>query len=394
MSDPIPRPEPVPQTTVSVYVGPSLESIRAIAATYFNVKDAFLDPYGVPTVLLAAEPVKQKFETLLRQIAGQNLVAAIRGHGDTLTLKFFQKPQMGPPRKWINLVLFIATLGTVLLTGLAVWGIFSDIIDPAANSLIKAGEFAGGLLAIIGLHEFGHKASTRYHGLDATLPYFIPGPPLVAFGTIGTFGAVISLREPPHNRDQLFDLGLSGPLVGFIVMIAVVIMGILSGLPLNNAQIDALTTRGLLTTDSWPTQPLIFYLLGNLQGILRPGFGDTVIYSQLFFAARIGALLTFLNLIPAWQLDGGHIWRATFGAEGHRMATTIAIFALFVPVFLGYSGFIGFAIILLIFMSLSRRGVSGVEPLDDVSAISNWRKIMFITGLVALFLSFSISPFG
>jgi len=76
------------------------------------------------------------------------------------------------------------------------------------------------------------------------------------------------------------------------------------------------------------------------------------------------------------------------------MATTIAIFALFVPVFLGYSGFVGFAIILLIFMSLSRRGVSGVEPLDDVSAISNWRKIMFITGLVALFLSFSISPLG
>ncbi len=394
MSDPIPRPEPVPQTTVSVYVGPSLESIRAIAATYFKVKDAFLDPYGVPTVLVAAEPVKQKFEALLKQIASQNLVAAIRGHGDTLTLKFFQKPKMGLPRKWINLVLFIATLGTVLLTGLAIWGIFSDIIDPAANPLIRAGEFAGGLLAIIGLHEFGHKASTRYHGLDATLPYFIPGPPLVEFGTIGTFGAVISLREPPHNRDQLFDLGLSGPLVGFIVMIAVLIMGILSGSPLNNAQIDALTTRGLLTADSWPTQPLIFYLLGNLQGILRPGLGDTVIYSQLFFAARIGALLTFLNLIPAWQLDGGHIWRATFGAEGHRMATMIAIFALFVPVLLGYSGFVGFAIILLIFMSLSRRGVSGVEPLDDVSAISNWRKIMFITGLVALFLSFSISPFG
>ncbi len=134
MSDPIPRPEPVPQTTVSVYVGPSLESIRAIAATYFSVKDAFLDPYGVPTVLVAAEPVKQKFSALIRQIAGQNLVAAIRGHGDTLTLKFFQKPQMGPPRKWINVVLFLASLGTVFFAGFILWNALGDIIAPSASN--------------------------------------------------------------------------------------------------------------------------------------------------------------------------------------------------------------------------------------------------------------------
>ncbi len=390
MSDQTPRPETVPQTTVSVYVGPSLESIRAIAASHFNVKDAFLDPYGVPTILVATEPIKKKFAAMLSELAGQNLVAAIRGHGETLTLKFFQKPKIGPARKWINLVLFTATLGTVLLAGLLIWQIFSDIVAPSANEFGKAGEFAVGLMAIIGLHEFGHQAATRYHGLDATLPYFIPGPP--PFVPFGTFGAVISLREPPHNRDQLFDLGLSGPLVGFVVMIGVVVTGILAGLPLNNSQVAELTNRGLLSYDSWPVQPMILYLLGNLQGFLRPGLADTVIYSQLFFAARIGALLTFLNLIPAWQLDGGHIWRATFGAEGHRVATMLGIFALFVPALLGYTGYIGFALLLLIFMSFSRRGLAGVEPLDDVSPISNWRKIMFIAGLAALFLTFSLAP--
>ena len=368
-----------------------MESIRAIAGSHFNVKDAFLDPYGVPTVLIAAEPIKKKFAALLNELASQNLVAAIRGHGDTLTLKFFQKPQIGPPRKFINVILFVATVGTVLLAGLLIWQIFSDIVAPNANPFGKAGEFAVGLLAIIGLHEFGHQAATRYHGLDATLPYFIPGPP--PFVPFGTFGAVISLREPPHNRDQLFDLGLSGPLVGFVVMIAVVIAGILGGLPLTNGQIADLTNRGLLSYDSWPVQPMVLQLLGNLQGVLRPGLGDTVLYSQLFFAARIGALLTFLNLIPAWQLDGGHIWRATFGAEGHRIATMLGIFALFVPALLGYTGYIGFAILLLIFMSFSRRGLAGVEPLDDVSSISNSRKIMFLAGLIALFLTFSLSPF-
>ncbi len=391
MSDAPPKAEPTPQATVSVYVGPPLESVRVLAGSYFKVKDAFLDPYGVPTILVAAEPVKQKFALLLKDLAQQQLVAAIRGRGDTLTLKFFQKPQIKPARKFINLILFLATFATVFAAGFLIWRAFAEFVAPGDNSFGKAGEFAGGLLAIIGLHEFGHQAATRYHKLDATLPYFIPGPP--PFVPFGTFGAVISLREPPHNRDQLFDLGLSGPLVGFIVMIGVVITGILLGLPLTNAQVNELANRGLLSYDSWPVQPMILYLIGNLQGFLRPGFADTVLYSQLFFAARIGALLTFLNLIPAWQLDGGHIWRATFGPDGHRIATMLGIFALFVPAFLGYTGYIGFAILLLIFMSFSRRGLAGVEPLDDISPISNSRKIMFLLGLVTLFLTFSLVPF-
>jgi len=392
MSDPIPRPEPVPQTTVSVYVGPSLESIRAIAATYFNVKDAFLDPYGVPTVLVAAEPVKQKFGALIRQIAGQNLVAAIRGHGDTLTLKFFQKPQRGSPRKWINLVLLLATVTTVFFAGLLQWTELGDVVAPSANPLWEGGLFVIGLMAIIGLHEFGHQVATRYHRLDASLPYFIPGPPyLVPFGT---FGAVISLREPPHNRDQLFDLGLSGPLVGFLVMIAVIVAGILTTYPLNDAQVAELATHFPNPGDYWPVQPMIFYLLGGLVPTLRPVLLSSAgSYSQLIVAGRIGALLTFLNLIPAWQLDGGHIWRATFGAEGHRIATMLGIFVLLIPAILGFYGYIFFALLLLMFMSFSRRGVAGVEPLDDVSPISNWRKIMFLAGLVALFLTFSLSPF-
>ena len=389
MSDPMPRPETVPQTTVSVYVGPSLESIRAIAATYFKIKDAFLDPYGVPTILVAAEPVKQKFGALLRQIAGQNLVAAIRGHGDTLTLKFFQKPQIGPPRKWINVVLFLASLGTVFFAGFLFWNALGDIVAPSANAYSEGGVFAIGLMAIIGLHEFGHQVATRYHGLDATLPYFIPAPPILV--PFGTFGAVISLREPPHNRDQLFDLGMSGPLFGFATMIAVFIAAILFSYPLSETQVGDLISRGVFSYSSWPTRPLIFSLLDNLAPSLRPDLVTASGYhSQLFIATQIGALLTFLNLIPAWQLDGGHIWRATFGAEGHRIATILGIFALFIPALFNYSGFVGFAVLLLVFMSFSRRGVAGVEPLDDVSTISSWRKAVFIVGLVALFLSFSL----
>jgi len=386
MSDGLPQPQPVTQATVRVYVGPSLETIRGIVASKFQVKDAFLDPYGVPTVQVAAEPVKEKFVELLAELAPQKLTALIRGSGDTMTIKVVQKPQRGPPRKTINLVLFLATVSTVFVGGFLVWGQFASIIAPLANPYSMAGEFAIGLMAIIGLHEFGHKASTRYHKLDASLPYFIPGPPFLF--PFGTFGAVISLREPPANRDQLFDLGLSGPLVGFLVTIVVALLAIIFGLPLSDAQTSQLTSQGLITFASWPNTPLILIIIGNLQGVLRPDLGANVLlYSQLDWAAQIGALLTFLNIIPAWQLDGGHISRATFGAEGHRIATIIGVAAMFIM------QYYGLAILLLLFMTLSRRGISGVEPLDDISPISNSRKLLFIVALAMLVLTFSIISF-
>ena len=377
--------QPETQTTFAVYVGPPLETIRSIVASQFHVKDAFLDPYGVPTVQITAEPVKEKFQTLLRQLTEHRLVAAIRGSGDTLTIKTFQKPQIKTPRRIINLVLFLATVATVFGAGYLIWMVF-DIAAPEANSYLMGAQFAVGLLAIIGLHEFGHQAAARHHNLEATLPYFIPGPP--PFVPFGTFGALISLKEPPANRDQLFDLGLSGPLVGFIITIIVGVVAVAVGLPLDEAQQDVLRSQGVRFISGWPDVPALFILMDRALGFLRPDIGpNTILYSQFAQAAQIGALLTFLNLIPAWQLDGGHISRAVFGPEGLRVVTIVGVIALFV------TGYYSFAILLLILMSFSRRGSTGVEPLDDISPISNSRKILYLLGLVTLGLTFSLSPF-
>src|SRR3990170_499034 len=378
--------QPETQTTFAVYVGPPLETIRSIVTSQFHVKDAFLDPYGVPTVQITAEPVKEKFQTLLRQLTEHRLVAAIRGSGDTLTIKTFQKPQIRTPRRIINLVLFLATVGTVFGAGYIIWGEFANNVAPLANPYVQGAMFAAGLLAIIGLHEFGHQAAARHHKLDATLPYFIPGPP--PFVPFGTFGALISLREPPANRDQLFDLGLSGPVVGFLVTILVGLLWIAFGLPLTDGQVTALVNQGKITFADWPSQPALLILLDNFRSLLRPEVApNAVLYSQLFFAAQIGTLLTFLNIVPAWQLDGGHISRAAFGPEGHRIATVLGVIGLFL------TGYYGFALLLLIFMSFSRRGFSGVEPLDDISPISNSRKILYVLALVTLGLTFSFTPF-
>ncbi len=399
-----PSPMSAPPTGYPVYAGPPLDSLKLSVGAEFHIKDAFLDPYGIPTFQVENEPAKEKFQRLLEGLRSQGLIAAIRGAPDGLLIKIFQKPLAKPSLKTINLVLFLATVSTVFIAGYFLWtsGTFGNsvlqqqliaIIDPTANPYLKAGLFAGGLLSIIGLHEFGHKAAARQHKMDATLPYFVPGPP-----PIGTFGALISLKSPPANRDQLFDLGLSGPVVGFIVTITVAALSVLIGVIPTPLQVSQLTqwsascgaqlgTSSCISSidfSSWPSTPLILIIITGLTNTVRPG---VLLDGQLFFAAQIGALLTFLNIVPAWQLDGGHISRAVFGADGHRVASVIGLLLLFL------SGYWTFGILILAFMFFSRRGLAGVEPLDDISPVSNSRKLLYIVGLGMLILTFAYSPF-
>ncbi len=385
------------------YTGPSLETIKSIVASQFLVEDAFLDPYGVPTILVSAEPTKEKFKNVVELLRQHGLLGAIRGLGETLTIKVFQKPQVRHPRRKINLWMFLITIVTLVYAGYFVWSgaLFgltapdpladqlNQIISPGASAYLEAATFALGLLAIIGLHEFGHKAATNYHRMDASFPYFIPGPP-----PIGTFGALISLKSPPANRDQLFDLGLSGPVVGFLVTIIVAMVGMLFGPPITQAKLNQyaiwnaacsaqIGASACSPTVSFPAFPLLLVFLSNLATQLNP---NVFFNGQLIFAAQIGALLTFLNVIPAWQLDGGHISRAVFGPRVHRFATLIGLGILL------WTKFFAFALLVLVMMSLSGRGLGGVEPLDDVSPVSNSRKILYILGIAMLVLTFANAP--
>ena len=390
MSDvPQPPPQPATEPNFAQYTGPSLETVKSIVASQFQVKDAFLDPYGIPTILVSAEPTREKFRNVAEQLRTQNLLGAIRATGDTLTIKAFQRPQIKPSRRTINLALFIATVVSVTVAGYLLWtGAFggplyqqlNQIISPGANAYVEAGSFAAGLMTIIGLHEFGHKAATRHHHLDATLPYFIPGPP-----PIGTFGALIALKGPPANRDQLFDLGLSGPVVGFVVTIVVTMLAMFFGPPLTQTKADQLNAWSAACNcpGGFPASPLLLVLLGNLQAYINP---NVLLEPQLVNAAQVGALLTFLNIVPAWQLDGGHISRAVFGPDGHRIATYVGLGILLL------AGFWPFALLVIVMMGFSGRGVRGVEPLDDVSPVSNSRKILYLLGVAMLVLTFAYLP--
>ena len=357
-------------------------SLRNMIEYRFSLLDAYVDVNGLPTFVVAEQPMKAKFKELLHDLANHDLMATIRRVSDKLVISVFPKPKLGRPRRKINLLLFVASIISVSIASYL--SIFT--LDPrlasfmfenlsASNQMIA---LAAGILSIIGLHELGHVAAVRYHKMDATLPYFIPGPP-----PFGTFGAVISLRGPPANRDQLFDLGFSGPVTGFVVMVFVAIIAILISPTITSQQATQLFASKLLQAGSWPNVPYFLELLSQ-SGLRTVPAGETLVWSQVVFAAEIGALVTFLNLLPVWQLDGGHIVRATLGEKGHR-ATALVAFAILV-----FAGYWAFALLLAAFMFLSRRPLQGLEPLDDISPLSSSRKALFALALVMLGLTFVI----
>jgi membrane-associated protease RseP (regulator of RpoE activity) len=350
----------------------------------FTVTDAYVDVTGLPTFVVIQEPVKEKFLELVKDLANHNLTAKIRRVSEKLVISVFPKPQRHKPRVRINVMLFVATLVSVAFASYTL--IFGS--DPRLIAALFAGTnlvaqvaiLATAILGIVILHELGHMVTVRHHRMDATLPYFIPAPPPFPFGT---FGAMISLRGPPANRDQLFDLGFSGPIAGFIATIGVAIFAYFTAPLVSQSQAAALLAQNLLSTKSWPYTPMFMDLLEQLNLRTSPP-GQVLVLTQVAFAAEVGALITFLNILPVWQLDGGHITRAVFGDKGHRLAAIAEFGVLFV------AGYWGFALMLIVFMFISRRPLEGVEPLDDISPLSNSRRLLFGVALVMLLLCFVI----
>jgi len=375
---------PAMLTTTAVAYPLDFGSITSFIEYRFTLLDKYVDVNGFATYVVALEPMKEKFQELLLDLANHGLIAKIRRVSDKLVISVLPKQKLGRPRTLINLILLLATIATVTFASYSL--IFDE--DPRLISALFSNTnlwtqviiFALSILGIVGLHEMGHVLAVRHHKMDATLPYFVPAPPPLPFGT---FGAVISLRGPPGNRDQLFDLGFSGPVAGFLVAVAVGIFAYLTAPLVPEQEATRLMAAGLLSAGSWPHSPLFLDLLGELGWRTVP-HGYVLVLTQVAFASEVGALITFLNILPVWQLDGGHISRATLGNRGHKLTGLVGFGILFL------AGYYGFAILLVLFMLASRRPMEGVEPLDDVSPLSPSRKVLFALSLVMLVLTFVI----
>ena len=271
------------------------------------------------------------------------------------------------PRLWIHVALFVATAFTATAAG-AAW----EGADPfgGAKGLLRGLPFSLSLLAILFCHEMGHYLMCMRHGVDASPPYFVPGIPLLPFP--GTFGAVIRVRSRFPNRKALFDMGAGGPWAGFVVALVVMIVG------LRLSRVDPSAHGGLLFGDSLLTAALARLVLGA-----EP---DTVVVHPVAVAGWFGLFITSLNLIPAGQLDGGHI---LYAATGRRTTWLGALLAA-IAAWLTWRVSENWLLWVLIIVLMTRLGHP--PTLDDGASVGLGRLAMAASSLILLVVTFVPDP--
>jgi len=334
---------------------------------------------------------------LFRKVDRQHAIVLIQG-----------LPKPRPSNPWVNVLLFVLTLGSVLLTGalMSYQGPPPTSQADAFNQLIanlwRGWPFAASMLGILTAHEFGHYLVGRYHRAHVSLPYFIPLP----FTQLGTMGAFINMKEPPRNRRVLLDIGIAGPLAGLVVAIPVLILGLslseISPLPssrlggagfqLEGNSILYLLTKFAVFRELLPQpasygdlSPVLYWVRYFFTGQPIPFGGIDVNLHPVAWAGWAGILVTALNLIPAGQLDGGHMMYVLVGA---RRAQRFVPFILIALVLLGivWNGWWLWAIIIFLL------GRVYAEPLDQITPLDPQRKAMAILALIIFLLVFTPVP--
>lgn len=239
--------------------------------------------------------------------------------------------------------------------------------------------FSFPLLAILLAHELGHYAACRYYGMRCTPPFFIPAPlPLT-----GTLGAFIKIQSPFRHKRALFDIGIAGPLAGFIFSLPVLWIGIsISRVIPKSPYHGAMLSFG---------EPLLFQLMGAAMLGYSPARHDLLAH-PMAMAGWIGLLATSLNLLPIWQLDGGHIAYAMLGRDRHRQFSIVMVLALIAVSFLGWPtpSYLLFGLLLLI-IGLRARFYHPATLRDDVP-LGTGRWLLGLLALLILILSFTPVP--
>jgi Zn-dependent protease len=297
-------------------------------------------------------------------------------------------------RGWLHLTLLIATAITTTLTGIALSpstqspqtdSLLHDLVSPILIALNKtgAGDFApltDGLLftftliTILGAHELGHYFACKYYGIKATLPFFIPAPPI--FTLFGTFGAVIKIKEPITTRRALFDIGIAGPLAGFALALPAAIIALLIANPAPPPDVS----------DWYFDEPGLFKLLTTLFHL-----SPWIKWNPVYWAAWGALLVTALNLFPVGQLDGGHVVYALFGRRAHKWVSRVvcgAVIALAVVTMALYSlpVWILWSLVLLFMLKV------GHPPVRDDEPLGRTRILLAILAVIIFLLCFMPLP--
>ncbi len=310
-----------------------------------------------------------------------------------------------PTNPWINLLLFLLTLASMVFTG----ALFAydgpanpgqaELVRGLLGSLDQGLAFAASLLAILTVHEFGHYLAARHHKTAVTMPYFIPFP----FSAFGTMGAFIRLQEPPRNKRILLDIGIAGPLAGLVVAIPVLLLGLSlskvspieinpgAGFTLEGNSLLYLASKFLVFGQLLPApasygdlNPVLYWIRYFFTGQPLPIGGMDVNIHPVAWAGWAGLLVTALNLIPAGQLDGGHVLYVLLGKRT-RLLWPIILWGLIALGFVWSGWWLWAAIIFLL-------GRVYAEPLDGITTLDPRRRMLAVLGIVVFFLVFTPVP--
>lgn len=331
-----------------------LEEELGLASKYFDIMDFVAWKDRLELEVDAPNP-KRSFRSLLNTSKQRGYLPVMRGQKGELRLMMVRYPKVRAGNVMINVLLLFATILTTFAAGYFL----------LFGSLLHAALFSGAIIIMLSAHELGHKISAWKNGVESTMPYFIPAPNL-----LGTFGAVISVKSPIPTKEALVEMGAAGPLMGFAVALPLTIIGL------------ALSTPDPLAP-ALPLTPAIFAILQLVTfGTIRSGLK----LSPLAFAGWVVIVITMFNLLPAGQLDGGHVARGVIGRERHYTLTRTLGFALFLtglpfpdlPLWIW-----GFLIIMIF------RG-HHAGALDDVSKLSRRQKTLAVAALVVFLLCLPI----
>lgn len=270
----------------------------------------------------------------------------------------------------IHIILFVATFCTTLIAGALQAGV-NILKEP--ERIFEGLPFAATLMTILLVHEFSHYIASKKHHTEATLPYFIPAPSL-----IGTFGAFIKMKSPIITRKALIDIGASGPIAGFIVSVFASVVGLSMSkvVPLQTIEGTPAITLG----DS-----ILFSYLAQLMLGVTPDEHDILLH-PVAFAGWIGLFITFLNLMPIGQLDGGHIAYAVFGNRHKQISMALVLILMLLGLFY-WEGWAVWSILMLILGIKHPPVIYWEIPLDTR------RKFISILCLIILIITFIPSPF-
>lgn len=352
-------------------LGEEVEDLRRVIAQRFSIYDVRVT-YDAVVFYISGETsdLEGRFDEIRRALVPRNYIPFLQKHGGELTIIVGKRKPIGRKGNIPNLVLLALTLISTTVTGAILWaGYFNkSSIFTFTNILNGIIFFVLPLMAILATHEMGHFIVARRYGVNASLPYFLPSiPPL------GTLGAFISIRDPFPSRRALLEIGIAGPIAGFLVTIPVAVIGFV------------LTKMSPVPAPILPAGTEVFsvpFLYSVILSLFRFPSTDSIFPTA--FAAWVGFFATALNLLPAGQLDGGHVVRALLG-DNSKYLGWATILALIILSF-GFESWLLIALFVLIV------GFRHPPPLNDVTGLKLNRKMLGAVAAAMFLVTFTPYP--